>query len=84
MQSLVPFIHLMKDPAIHIPPNGPPLCKKFLGDYEFVLDNNFIKAMKGDVISITKEIPHRFVVDNTGASSNNKSSQTRILFFQGK
>jgi quercetin dioxygenase-like cupin family protein len=53
-------------PALHMHPKGPEIFYIIDGDYEFVLDNNFIKAKTGDVISIPKGTPHRFIVGNTG------------------
>lgn len=52
-------------PALHMHPKGPEIFYILEGDYEFVLDNNFIKAKIGDVVSIPKGVPHRFVVGNT-------------------
>ena len=53
-------------PALHIHPRGPETFFIIEGNYEFVLDTKPIKAKTGDVISIPKGIPHRFVVGSTG------------------
>ena len=52
--------------ALHMHPRGPEIFYIMDGDYEFVLDNNFIKAKTGDVISIPKGVSHRFVAGNKG------------------
>jgi quercetin dioxygenase-like cupin family protein len=53
-------------PALHIHPKGSETFYIIEGDYEFVLDRKSVMGKPGDIIFVPKEVPHRFIVGNTG------------------
>ncbi|MFZ0843850.1 MAG: cupin domain-containing protein [Nitrosotalea sp.] len=53
-------------PALHMHPRGPEIFFIMDGDYEFILDDKPTMIKTGDVISIPKGVPHRFVTGDNG------------------
>jgi quercetin dioxygenase-like cupin family protein len=53
-------------PALHMHPKGSETFYIIDGHYEFILNGKSLKGSPGDVISVPKETPHKFVVGQKG------------------